>query len=143
MVSGFLLFLIDNKLSLGELRSTTSCFETVLLSFLHSGVTGEKTGLLEGRTESFCICLKKSSGDTVTDGACLTGYTAAYDVANDIKLAHVAGEFQGLTNDELEGLKTKILVDILLVDGYNTRAGYYAYACNGLLSSSCAVEIRL
>ena len=39
------------KSALGELRCTASSLETVLLSFLHSRVTSEVTGLLESRTE--------------------------------------------------------------------------------------------
>ncbi len=139
---GIFLLLKNNDLSLGELGSTTSCFETVLLSFLHSGVTGEKASLLQSGTECFCICLKKSSGNTVTDGTSLAGDTAADYIANDIKLAHIAGEFQGLTNDELEGIKTEIVIDISLIDGDHAGTGINTNTGDGFLSSAGAVEIR-
>ena len=48
------------KLSLAELRSTTSSLETVLLSLLHSWITSEESSLLEGWTE-LGIEFKKSS----------------------------------------------------------------------------------
>ena len=86
------------KLSLAELRSTTGCFETVLFAFLHSGVTGQEACRLECGTVAL-VCDDQRTGNAVTDGACLTGNTAACDGRFDVDLTDGAGEVQGLTND--------------------------------------------
>ena len=79
----------------------------------------------------------------MADSACLTGETAAVNVCNDVKLTNGLSNTEGLVNDELEGLKTKVIVNISAVDGDNAGTGVKANSCNGLLSSTCAVEIRL
>ena len=104
------------RLALAELRSATSGFETVLLSFLHSRVTGEETGLLQRSAEVLGIVLEQSSGDTVADSTGLTGNTAACNAANDVELLFGTGENERLTNDRLEGIKAEIIVDIAVVD---------------------------
>ena len=73
------------RLSLGELRSTTCGFETVLFTLFHSRITCEESCFLELRTK-FCVELKKSSCDSVTDSTGLTGDSAAVYVADDIEL---------------------------------------------------------
>ena len=78
----------------------------------------------------------------MTDGTCLAGYTAADNVANDVELAHVTGELQGLTDDELQGLETEVIVDVSLIDGDNAGTGINTNTSDGLLSSAGAVEIR-
>ena len=79
----------------------------------------------------------------MADRACLTGYTAAVNAANDIELAGRFSKVEGLTNDELKGFKTEIIVYISVIDRDLARAGVYANARNGALSSSRAVEIRI
>ena len=60
------------ELSLAELRSATSCFETVFLSFFHSGVTGQEAGLLEDGAQ-LGIVLEQSPGQAMTESAGLSG----------------------------------------------------------------------
>ena len=43
----------------------------------------------------------------------------------------------------IAGLKTEIIVNVLAVYGDNTGTGIKTNACNGLLSSARAIEIRL
>ena len=131
-----------NSLSLGELRCTTCALESVLLSFLHTRVTSEEASSLECGLVCL-VSLYERSCKTVTDSACLTGKTAAVYVCDDIELTSSAGNTEGLVNDELEGLETEILVDVLLIDGDNACAGNYANTGNTLLSSTCAVEVGL
>ena len=103
------------RLSLAELRSTTSSLETVLLSFLHSRVTSEETSSLKCRTE-LCVILEQGTGDTVTDRTSLTGYAAALYSADHVELFEGISQCQRLTNDELESLKTEVIVDASAVD---------------------------
>ena len=115
-------------LSLGELACATSCLETVLLSFLHSGVSCEETCLLEERT--VCgVSEEESSGNAVADCACLTGDTTTVNVSNDIELALCVCYAEGLVDDELECFKTEIIVYVSAVDGDN--------ACTGIKTNSC------
>ena len=133
---------MSGLLSLGELRRATSGLEAVLLSFLHSRVTGEETGLLQRSAEVLGIVLEQSSGDTVADSTGLTGNTAACNAANDVELLFGTGENERLTNDRLEGIKAEIIVDIAVVDRDLTGALVNSYTCNGAFSSAGAVEIR-
>ncbi len=130
------------NLSLGELRCATCSLESVLLSFLHTRVTGEKTCSLEERTIGL-VCLKKCAGETVADCTCLTRDTAALNGADDIELTLGAGNGEGLIYDELESFETEILVNAALVYGNSACAGNDAYSCNRALSSAGAVEVRL
>ena len=59
------LALLSCRLSLAELRSATSGLEAVLLSFLHSRVTGEETGLLQRSAEVLGIVLEQSREKSV------------------------------------------------------------------------------
>ena len=48
----------------------------------------------------------------MTDSAGLTGNAAAGDGDNDVNLAQHVGGDQGLTNDQLQGLQTEVIVDV-------------------------------
>jgi len=136
-----LLCILYEKLSLGELGCATCGFETVLLAFLHSRVTGQVSCCLECCTvilidNDECAC------DAVADCTCLAGYAAACDSGFDVDLAEGVGENQGLTDDELQGLKTEVIVDITTVDGDSTGAvGDEVNASDRLLSASGTVHI--
>ena len=132
----------DNRLSLGELRSTSCALESVLLSFLHSGVTSKETSLLKSGLVGL-VSGKKSTSNAVTDRTCLTGEAATVYVSNDVELAFSLGNAEGLVYDELEGLKTKVIVNVSAVDGDSTGTGVETNSCYRLLSSACAVEIGL
>ena len=79
----------------------------------------------------------------MTDRTCLAGETAACNGANDIELANVTGNAEGLVNDELQGVQTEIFVDGTTVNGDCAGAGIQANAGNGTLSSAGSVEIGL
>ncbi len=79
----------------------------------------------------------------MTDSSCLSGKSTAVYCCDDVKLSFGCSCSKGLIYDELECLKSEILVNALLIDGDYTCARYDAYACYGFLSSTCAVEIRL
>ena len=86
-VSGFLKFLMRDRLSLGELRCATSGLQTVLLSFLHSGVAGQETCSLQSGAQ-LGVQGQQVTGDAVTDRAGLTGNAAACDGDNNVNLAN-------------------------------------------------------
>ena len=110
------------RLSLRELRCATSALESVLLSFLHTRVSGEESCSLECGTVVL-ISGDESASYAVTDSACLTGDTATVNVSNDVELTHSAGYAEGLVDDKLESFETEILVNILTVDSDLTVAG--------------------
>ena len=131
------------KLSLAELGSATGGFEAVLLAFLHSGVAGQETGGLQGSAVAL-IDQQQGAGDAVADGAGLAGNAAAGNGGLDVNLADGAGGDQGLTDDELQGIQTEVVVDITAVDGDRAGAvGDEVNAGNGGLSAAGAVHIGL
>ena len=52
----------------------------------------------------------------MTNGAGLTGDAAAGDRAVDVDLVGDSDGVQGLTNDQLQGLETEVIVDVTAVD---------------------------
>ena len=87
--------------------------------------------------------LEEGAGEAVADRASLTGNAAAGDGADDVKLAEGIGEGHRLTDDQLEGLKAEIVIDVSAVHSDIAGAGVNSYAGNRMLSAACAVEIRL
>ena len=52
----------------------------------------------------------------MTDSAGLAGNAAACDGDNNVNLAqHISGD-QGLTDDQLQGLQTEVVVDLTAID---------------------------
>ena len=140
MVSGFL-SCFELKSALAELRSATGCLEAVFLSLLHTRVSCKQPRLLENGSV-FLICLKKCAGYAMAYRAGLTGYTAAGDRADNIKLTGGIRNRKRLTNDELERIKPEIIINITLVYRNGTRTGKNTYSRDRTLSSARAVKIR-
>ena len=55
-----IVFCIRLKLSFRELRCSTSCFETVFLTFFHTWITSKESSCFKNWSV-FCICFKKCS----------------------------------------------------------------------------------
>ena len=91
------------KLSLAELRSATSCFETVFLTFFHTWITCKESSSLK-YWSVFCICLKKGSCNTMSDGSSLSCVSATFNVNKNIKFAICLCCNKRLTNDNLQSL---------------------------------------
>lgn len=130
------------RLSLGELRRAAGGLEAVLFTLLHSRVAGEKASpfkdgahLVRGE--------QQRARKAVADGAGLAGYAAACDGADDIVFAERLGQGHRLADNQLEGVKAEIIVDVSAIDGDAAAAGINSDAGNGTLSAACAVEIRL
>ena len=131
------------KSALAELRSAACGFEAVLLALLHTRIAGKETGLLEDGAV-FGVDEQQSASNAVTQSAGLTGNAAAFDGGNDVDLAELLGGDQGLTDDHLQGLETKVIVDVTAVDGDGAGAVLeQMHAGDGGLSAAGAVEIRL
>ena len=132
---------IRQRLALGELGSATCGLQTVLLSFLHSGVAGHETGSLQ-RSAVLGVQQNQSTGDAVTDSAGLAGNAATCDGDNDVNLAHQVGGDQGLTDDQLQGLQTEVIVDVAAIDDDGTGAVLVdANAGNGGCSTRFSREL--
>ena len=79
----------------------------------------------------------------MADSTGLTGYAAAGDGDNDVNLAQQIGGDQRLTDDQLQGVQTEILVDVTAVDDDGTGAVLVnANTGNGGLTTAGAVKIR-
>ena len=127
----------SSRSALGELGRAAGGLEAVLLSFLHSGVAGQKTGGFQRRTE-LRVQRQQRAGNAMTDGAGLAGNAAACYGADDIHFPHGVGGNQGLTNKQLQGIQTKIIVDFPAVDDngagavfINTNPGNGAFPSSG------------
>ena len=107
--------------ALAELGSATCGLQTVLLSFLHSGVAGHEASSLQSGAV-LGIQSDQSTGDAVTDSAGLAGNAAASDGDNDVNLAQQVSGDQGLTDDQLQGLQTEVIVDVAAIDDDGTGA---------------------
>ena len=129
------------KSALRELGCTTCSLQTVLLTFLHTRIAGQEASLLQDRTV-LLVLLQQSAAQAVADSASLTGNTAAGNADDDVVLALQAQQDQRRTDDQLQGLQTKVVVDITIVDGDLASAGVNANAGNGILTTTSAVEIR-
>jgi len=133
----------SSKSALAELRCTTCCLQTVLLSLLHSGVAGQETGILQSGA-ILGIHSQQCAGDTVTDSAGLAGNTAACDGNNNVNLTDHVGGNQGLTDNQLQGIQTKIIVDVAAIDDDRTCAVLVdANTCNRGLTAAGAIVILL
>ena len=83
------LALLSCRLSLAELRSATSGFEAVLLTFLHTRIAGQEASFLQNRSV-LSVCLQQCSGDTVTDSTSLTGCTTTANVYENVKFVSLS-----------------------------------------------------
>ena len=129
--------------ALGELRSAAGLFETVLLALFHARVAGQQTGGFQDGAVAL-VDEEQGAGDAVADGAGLAGHAAAGDGGFDVDLAEGVGSDQGLTDDELQGIETEVLLDVTAVDRDGAGpAGEQMDSCHGGLSSAGTVEIGL
>ena len=77
----------------------------------------------------------------MADSSCLAARTAALDGNLDIELVVCSCENEGLTHDNLKGLKSEILIDGTAVDHDVPLARNHEYTGDGLLSAACSVII--
>ena len=134
-------FAIRGKSALAELGCTTCSLQTVLLTFLHTRIAGQEASLLQDSAVLIAL-LQQGTAQAVADSASLTGNTAAGNTDDDVILALQAQQDQRRTDDQLQGLQTKVVVDVTIVDGDLAGAGVNANAGNGILTTTSAVEIR-
>ena len=127
------------ELTLRELEALAGTGLTGFLTLFHAAVAGKATGLLESGAGRL-IGENESAGETVADGAGLTGNAAALCERDDVNLGHVkSGDGDGLLEVVAESLGSDVFVESDLVDGPDTGtfneidAGGrgFATACSG------------
>ena len=80
----------------------------------------------------------------MAQGAGLAGHAAALDGGNDVHLAQGIGGVQGLTDDHLQSLQTKVLVDAAAVDGDGAGAVLkQVHTGDGGLAAASAVLVGI
>ncbi len=80
------------------MSSLTSLLQTWLTTFLHTRVTSQKTGLLQGVTE-VRVNAEECTGDTVTNSAGLTGESTTIDVSDNVVLTVSLSNIEWLVYD--------------------------------------------
>ena len=79
----------------------------------------------------------------MADSASLAGTATADDVDDNVELALVLSQNERAVGEQLQGLQTKVVVDVAAIDGHLAGAVVNANAGNGMLTTASAVEIRL
>ena len=98
-----IVFCIRLKLSFRELRCSTSCFETVFLTFFHTWVTSKESSSFKNWSV-FSVCFKKGSCNTMSDGTSLSCISAACYINKNVKFAFCLCCSEWLTNDNFQSL---------------------------------------
>ena len=75
----------------------------------------------------------------MADRARLTGNTAAGNPDDNVKLVFDLGQCQRLTDNQLEGLKAEIIVDVTVVDGDLAGSGLHTDAGKRTFAAARAV----
>ena len=125
--------------SLRKLRSASRCFETVFLTLFHTRITCEIAGLLDDRTK-FRIHLDEGTCEAVADSAGLTCVTAAADCHIEVIFAESIDQRERLADDNLEGFRSEIIIDVTLIDNDLASSLRKEYSGDRTLSSSCTVK---
>ena len=141
---------LSRLLPLGEARFETFRFD------LYDSAEWEGYGISPraNMERNFDVCrdfacqFSRGGGDLLLSGGTglgktfLTGEASAGYGADDIKLLRGAGCLERLTNDQLQGVQTKVLVDVAAVDGDSTGAVLIdANPGHGGLTTAGAVKI--
>ena len=74
----------------------------------------------------------------MSDGSGLSRETTAMYINQYIKFIYIIRCHKRLTNDYLQSLQAKILINISLIDGDLTGTWYQIYTGDGFLSSACS-----
>ena len=133
------LALLSCRLSLAELRSATSGFEAVLLTFFHSRVTSQVSSFFQNWSV-LSVCLQQGTSDTVTDSSSLSGKSTTVNVYQNVKFFCIVCCCQWLTNNNFQSLQSEVLVDVSFIDCDLTSSWYQVYSGDRFFSSSCSVE---
>src|ERR1043166_34498 len=75
----------NSRLSLRELEALAGALLPILLAFLDARVAGYESGLFQCRSQ-VCVVFKQRARNTVTNGAGLTGRSAAANINQNVKL---------------------------------------------------------
>ena len=112
--------------------------------FLRSFMRGSRVRKPAAFRAELLVHQQEGPGDAVADGAGLAGDAAAGDGGLDVHLADGGGGDQGLTDDELQGLQTEVVLNVPTVDGDGAGAvGEEVDPGHGGLPAAGAVVIGL
>src|SRR5689334_7483825 len=78
--------------------------------------------MFECRTK-VCVVFHQRARDAVPDRSCLTRWTTARHVDDEIKLVRGLGQLQRLTNDHSQGFVGEVAIERFVIDLNFTSAG--------------------
>ncbi len=129
----------ENEFSaLNELEATSSFLSTVLLSFLDAGIPGEEAMTAKFFSQGFVV-LQKGSGDTESDGASLSGHSAALTGGFDVKSSVHLESNEWALDEDLKNWSAQILLEVSTVDADVAFALSDPDSCNRALASARSV----
>eukprot|EP00919_Chromeraceae_sp_WS-2016_P016640 GHVR01039774.1.p1 GENE.GHVR01039774.1~~GHVR01039774.1.p1 ORF type:complete len:227 (+),score=37.06 GHVR01039774.1:130-810(+) len=134
------------SLALGELEGLAGLGLAVLLAFHDAAVTGEKTTLLEDRTQGRLKEVERL-GDAVANGTGLTAETAAGNRDDNVVLVGAFGRHDRLLDDQLQHWTGKIGCKLTAIDrdlalaGLDPDAGNRVLALAGCIGTALRVEL--
>ena len=127
-------------LALAELLGAAGLAKANLLTFDFASIASDETGVRKNTLEAF-IVVDQGAGDTVTDSASLTRFTAADDVDHNVKRFDIFGELQRLHDDHAARFTLEVLVERTAIDNDLARAALNEDASDGALATAGAVIV--
>ncbi len=123
------------RLTLGELCTTASTAEAVLLAFLHTGIAGKESIVAE-RLEIFFCEADESAGESHADRASLAHRATAGDASDYIDFVRMADVVESLRDEASFAVASEILFEGSIVDGNFSGSWANANASDAGLSAT-------
>jgi len=126
-------------LALGELRTLAGLVQTDLLTLDGTGVSGQEAGFAK-RAMKLVVIGIQGTGDTVTNGASLTGGATTTDGDLDVDLVAHCGNVQRLAYNHAGGLTTEVLIQGAVVYHDIAAAGGDEHTSSGAFAASGSIK---
>ena len=125
--------------ALGELEALAGAGATGLFAFLHAGIAGQESFLLERQAERF-VDFEKGAAEREAKGTGLTIDAATGGFHQDIIAVNRIGDFQRTEDLVLKRDAAEVIGEITAIDLDSSAAGLHANACDRGFAASCGLN---
>ena len=132
---------LTKNLALGELEPLTRALLAVFLSFFGARIASDKPSFFQARAK-LAIYLDQRASYAVAHSSCLSSYTAALDVNENVELADGIDQMQRLADYHPMRLIRKVLFELSFINDYLTVAGPKKDPSRRALASARTVTLR-